>query len=348
VRKIQMNMIVFFACMIFISWSCVEGATKDIINIIAKIPIKPDMQSSVSNYLESLTPSDVPVIYDVAFDETISEEIRIKAIYAAIYLKPDQTQIDRMIQYFTTKMLSYNSRESGGEILLTIKNSIIRMYNNTDNDKLLSPFRSLYESSECNDSCKNRILQLLGSTKADKNIALYNKIMVNAESTESHKAYAAFGMAQSGSLESIKYLRKMAEYLFDKNATSMQGFYYMKAVDKLGILAKKYYEASLEVQKIITRVCEYNKDEYSKMMDIEENVYDLFDALEYNEGEGNRKYLERLLTSDCKYPNANRWIIRSLGYLGNEGTIEIIGPFAGQYPILVNNAIAEINKRIGH
>jgi hypothetical protein len=67
--------------------------------------------------------------------------------------------------------------------------------------------------------------------------------------------------------------------------------------------------------------------------------------LKANGGDGNRKFLENLLDSKCKYEYAVTEAIYNLGSLGNNETIDILSKYADLYPIPVKSAIAEIKQR---
>jgi hypothetical protein len=298
--------------------------------------------------LGEFNPEDIPIIYDIVFDRTIPYKIRQKSVWLAASLNPNQTQIDKVVKYVIDYLPSFNSERGDDAIYVDLKESIILLYRNSHNDSLLlKPIRTLYVDSACNDDCKMRILQLLSKTDSTHNIPFYNNILKHPGSDHELIALSAFGLAQSGSLESIPYLREMANYLFDTEENSKHPVtFILEANNMLRDLGSKHYDASKEIQEIITEVCNTDTDKYGISLKIPENVYDLFTALQMNGGEGNRKYLENLLDTQCKYQNAKPWAIKVLGFIGDEKTIDRLLPYANLYPVQVEIAIAEIQKRI--
>jgi hypothetical protein len=307
-----------------------------------------DKESIVGQF----SPADVPILYDILFDTdntTVKYRTRELAAHVASFLNPDQSQINRLVQYINMNLPAYNPDLGGRNIVAPIMDSIGDIYRNTNNDDVLEPLRALYEDTKCLDECTKRILQTLQYTDSVKNRSFFNKILRHNDDRDAHKALAVFGLAKTGSLEAIPYLREMAYYLFDTEEIPEHYLNYIASIRTLGELGSKHYEASKEIQQIITKVCIYDTSEYSYMMKTPDNVYDLFNGLKINGGEGNRKYFENLLDDQCKYKNAKVWAIKALGIIGNEGTISILLKYAKYYPEQVNsvnNAITAIQKRI--
>jgi hypothetical protein len=309
---------------------------------LEKMP-KKDIKSVVSKF----SPTDVPILYDIALDTdgSIAYRTRHEAIVIASYLNPEQYQIDRTINYAIKKLPIYDPASGEEDILAPIHQSIIHLYSISQKDEVIKPFRMLYDDKTCSESCKLTILQTLRETDAVGNRSLYNKILNDKDSSEMLKSEATFGLAQTGSMESIPYLSQMANYLFDTEIIKGHSFYYMVAIRKLRNLGSKHYEASEEVQKVITSACNIDPKDYSYQMKVKLNIYDLLEALKTNGGDGNRKFLENLLDSKCKYEYAVTEAIYNLGSLGNNETIDILSKYADLYAIPVKSAIAEIKQR---
>jgi hypothetical protein len=144
--------------------------------------------------------------------------------------------------------------------------------------EVIKPFRMLYDDKTCSELCKLTILQTLERTDAVENQSLYNKILNDKDSSEMLQSEAAVGLAQTGSMESIPYLRQMANYLFDTEIIPGHSLYYLVAIRNLRDLGSKHYEASEEVQKVITSACKIDPKDYSYQMKVKLNIYDLLEA----------------------------------------------------------------------
>jgi hypothetical protein len=211
----------------------------------------------------------------------------------------------------------------------------------------LQPLRRIYKESRCNDECKKQILKILGKTDSINNRDLYNRILKNPGIYIDLTNFAAIGLAKTGSMEAIPYLRDMLNYIFEPEPLPEHSVYFIIAVtDSLAAMSSKSYLASKEIQDAITKTCNMNPDKYGVSLKIPENIYDLFIALENDVSEGNRQYMERLLSNPCNYNGAKKWAIEVLGEIGNEGTIAILQKYAGTYPKTVSDAVTEIKKRI--
>jgi hypothetical protein len=321
---------------------------QDILSIINETKAMPNFGNYIDDYLVSkLSQSDIPLIYDLVCDKTISFSMREKLARVAASLKPEKKEIERVINIALQYLPEYENpkmnwkQDLAGPIMQTID----VLYNNANDDVVvLKPFRDFYFNSACRKACKDIILSKLRKTDAPQNHPLYNKILNDPNSTDSQKQLTAIGLTKLDSLKSIPYLREMSEYLFASDNNVSNAASYIAAIDLLGQLGKKHYEASKEIQEVIDKVCNYDANKYGYMLKIPENVHDLFIALQINPGEGNRKYLERLLDNECKYPDAKKYAIMSLGSIGNEETIRILEKYIGLYPNEVNKAITNIKK----
>jgi hypothetical protein len=270
--------------------------------------------------------SDLPGLFDIAFDRTNSDQLRSLAFRAADCLNPDQMQ-DRLIQYAVQNIPSFNSVEKTGDsYVVGIRYYILEHYKQTNNDALLKPFRTLYEDNACSNGCKFSIMMLLTNTDSDKNIELYNKILNHPNSSRALRANAAFGLAQSGSVASLPYLREMASHLFDSELDPAAEEYFSLAVDGLGKLSRQNYEACKAIQEIIEKVCTVDTDKHGPMlkppMKASTVIIGLFNALKKNSGGENRQYLGKIVDGQCKYPRAKEWAKRALDLLGSEQSID--------------------------
>jgi hypothetical protein len=279
----------------------------------AAYALKKDMEYFTSK----LVPADVPIIYDLVLDKTVNYEMREKLAKAAALLHPDKQQIDRVTGYLTQNLPVFGEEalkfqkipQKSENIIAPLIKSISSLYKNTQDDAVLAPLRKLYENSDCNPYCKMLVLQELSDMDFSANDSFYIKILKDPNSDIHHKQMAAYGLAQSGNPEVIPHLREIADHLFDtdeKQGKSNLGAY-MKSVQMLGKLGKKHYEASKEIQALITKVCNCDKDKYGFLMKQPRNVMDLFDNLAATGNEENRKFLENLLNKGCNYPNAEQY-----------------------------------------
>jgi hypothetical protein len=343
------KIILSFCCFMFINVALVAQDNHDrqyIIDALKRIPAL-ESPDSISGYIANFNSADVPLIYSVVYDRTFSNQLREIAAYAAVFLQPDQEQINRIIQY-TTTYLPLNNQTSRETIIGSMLTSIQMLYKNTKDDELLKPFRMLYDNSASDGDCQYSIVRFLSATESVNNRAFYNGILKHSGSSDLQRAYAAVGLGQSGSLEAIPYLRNMADYIFDIDNISNHTTNYWMAIETLDRLASKHYEASKEIQDIITNICVVDPANYGYMLKSSRDVYDLFGVMQRHAQEGNRKYFENLLSAECRHPNVKKWAIITLGSIGDENTIEVIKSYAVLYPVSVANAIADIQKRINN
>jgi hypothetical protein len=295
-------------------------------------------------YADKLKPSDVPPIYDCLFDKTIPFDIRRKLAITSAYLDPDRNQIDRIFKYIIDNLPQ--SKVEQGDILGPLLQGIKMLYYNTKNDGLLQPFRTLYEDSNCMYLCKASIFSVLNEAGSPLNIPLYDKILAKPDSAEWERHEAILGIGESGGMKSLPYLRDMANYLFDPDEKRGPGHTsaYKSAVSLLGKMSAEHYEASAEIQDIITKVC--NTNEYGYLMKASSgSVEDLFYNLKKRSDERNRKYLEDLLRKGCNYQYAKQLAINTLGYIGNNESIDVLSAYKGIYPEDANKAIGAIKAR---
>jgi hypothetical protein len=296
---------------------------QDILNIINNAPRKimvddPKLVGSVFNkdmqyFTSMLSSSDVPVIYDLVLDKTINYDMRERLANTAALLNPDKEQIDRVIDYLIKTLPGFEVPERKENILAPLIQSIPLLYKKAQDDKVLAPFRKLYEDSSCKRTCKSIIISTLRETKAEQNFAFYLKIIHDPNGTDSHRDMAGLGVAGMGSLESIPYLGEMvADYLFATDKPAGISPYNDSAMAALRDLGKKHYEANEAIQEIITKACTLDTDKYGPRMKNPTIVARLFSILQQNGGEGNRKYLENLLDKGCKYPNAKQYATQAL------------------------------------
>jgi hypothetical protein len=237
-----------------------------------------DYQRLPQKITEQFDTKDVPILYDIAFDFEVPYAIRRQAVWLAANLNPGQQEIDRIVKYITTHLPSYDSNRGDDKIYIDLKNSILLLYQITANDKyLLEPFRTLYEDNACDNRCKMTIIRLLRETDSIHNISLYKNILNDRGIDFSIKAFAVFGMAQSDSLESLPYLREMVNYLFDKELKrGRPPVFIWEAQNMLRMLGAKHYEASKEIQKVISNLCTLDVKNYGPALTIYANVHDLF------------------------------------------------------------------------
>jgi hypothetical protein len=336
-----------FCCFLFFNVALLAQDSHDRQYIIDALKRVPALESpeSIKGYIANLNSADVPLIYSIVYDRTFSNQLREIAVFAAVFLQPAQEQIDGIIQY-TTTYLPLNNQAGRETIIGSMLTSIRMLYANAKDDGLLKPFRKLYDDSACDDSCQYSIVRFLSATESVNNRSFYNGILKHPGGADQQRAYAVVGLGQSDSLESIPYLRDMSNYIFDTENISNHATNYWMAVEILDKLASKHYEASKEIQDIITNICAVDPADYGYMLKSSRDVYDLFGVMQRHEQEGNRKYFENLLAAECKHPNVKKWAIITLGAIGDEKTIEIITPYAVLYPVSVANAIADIQKKI--
>jgi hypothetical protein len=292
--------------------------------------------------------TDVPVLYDIALDidNTIEYRTREMAIDVALFLNPSQFQLDRIIHHMFERLPSYKRGIDEDNIVHPIRNSIVRNYLRHKNDDILIDLRTFYDDSRCiTEECKVFILTILSETDSVKNISLYNKILHDKMSSESLQSLAVYGLAKTGSLEAIPYLQTMANYLFDTERIPSHGTQHVMAIMLLRELGLKHYRASEVLQEIITKLCDYDPDVYKAVYNVPAYVEDIFNALQHHSGEGNRKYLENILFNKCKYEKVLTQSIKTLGYLGDMGTIDILNQYIDIYPKQVNAAIKQIQNR---
>jgi hypothetical protein len=286
---------------------------QEILDIINNAPPqRPNSNNVVDYYIRKLAPSDVPIVYDFVFDSTISFDTRKKLSFAASSLNPDKQQIDRAVNYAIHYVPEYDNPQRGIDMAGPFVQSIPALYENTKDDRILESLRELYESRSCRFLCRGVIIETLGKTKAPSNLAFFNAIAHDPAGNVELRNSAALELARSADIGSLPYLREMANYLFAANDPMGKYVDYMAAVSLLGKLGQTHQEASEAIQEIITKVCNYDADNYSWMMRNPGNVEDLFVALKQNGGEGNRKYLENLLDKGCKYRAAKEYAAKAL------------------------------------
>jgi hypothetical protein len=312
----------------------------EILNIVKRTP-SPGSRD-VTPYVKQLSQSDVPLIYDLVLDKTVEFEFRRVLSLSAAKLNPDKTQINRITQNAIKLLPESKLGNSAGSMVGPLLQGIEALYKTTKDDGIIVPFRKLYEDSICTEYCKRFLIELLNDTGSPQNISLYNKILNRPGSAAWEKEMATYGLAKSGSVESIPLLREMANTILDPKDDPGKYGAYLTAVRVLGTLCEKHYEACKEIQEVITNVCGAN--EYGYLMKNSANVQDLFSGLKNNEG--NRKYLENLLGNECKYKDGKQHAIKMLGTIGNRETIDSLMLYEGLYPDTVKNAIKGIQKRI--
>jgi hypothetical protein len=297
--------------------------------------------------LRTFNRDDIPVIYDIAFDKKISFETREKAVWLAANLNPDQTQIDRIVNYISLYLPIYYNHHVTDDISPKLADTLVFIYKNTHDDNLLKPLRTTYENGTCDDECKMYVLQRISNSDSVKNRPFYNTILHNPGSNNAIRNYAAIGLAKTDSIDAIPYLHNILEYIYEPEPLPEHSVMFIAmATDALGKMSSKHYQASKEIQDRITKACNTDTDKYGVSLKIPENINDLFIALENDSSEGNRKYFENLLDASCKYKGAKRWAIEALGTIGNEGTIPLLDKHASVAPEIVKKAIVEIQTRI--
>jgi hypothetical protein len=284
-------------------------------------------------------------------DSGQDKKLRMPATYVFAYLNPDQTQIDRINKYGIANITLYNFTEKTGDgIAVDIRKSMGMLYDKTKNDLVLKPYRDLYFNESCSDGCKASVMSLLSDTDSKQNISLYNKILEHPGSTKGNKEEAALGLAQSGSLHSLPYLKDMVKALYETDDTFMLQFI-SPALERLSNLSSKHYEAAKVLQENITDICSFNSNNSDNIL-MKPNekspsrmVGDVFRAAQGNDREGNRRYFENLLSYQCAYPFIPQLTIRTLGVIGNEETIPLLRRYEDIYPKFVQDAINKIEAR---
>jgi hypothetical protein len=113
----------------------------------------------------------------------------------------------------------------------------------------------------------------------------------------------------------------MANHLFDTQFDVEAFFHYGEAVNRLGILSSKNYDASRALQGIIEKACGVDNDKYGYMLKTSENVIALFDALKRNSSKENRQYFNKFIHGPCRYPRSREYAERALDLLGSEESI---------------------------
>jgi hypothetical protein len=191
--------LLFFSASLFAQESKSRQEILDIINSTNNMP-------HFGGYIErnlkpKLSASDVPIIYDFVCDKTMPFDMREILARIAASLKPDKQQIDRIINYAIQHMPEYSipQQERGQDMAGPIVQTISILYKDTKDDKVIEPFRKLYDDSSCKSSCKVIIISKLGETRAPQNIPLFNKILHDPDSTASERQLATIALSQANS-----------------------------------------------------------------------------------------------------------------------------------------------------
>jgi hypothetical protein len=178
---------------------------QDILDLISNANNQPHYGGFIESYLQArLGPSDVPLIYNFVFDKTIDYDMRISLARVAAALKPDKQQIDRVINFAIQHLPEWDTllpRSPGQVMAGPIMPTIDIFYKNTQDDKILAPFREFYDDKSCGAMCKEVIIEMLSDTKASQNIELYKKILQDPQSAVSLKQSAALALARINSRE---------------------------------------------------------------------------------------------------------------------------------------------------
>jgi hypothetical protein len=274
-----------------------------------------------SEIVQNLKSSDVSILMDIFEDRKIASKLRSSAFEAAICINPDRAY-DRIVQFAVRNIPTYNYAEkTGDDRVVGLRNYIINYYKQTNNDELLKPFRTLYLDKTCSDGCKFSILMLLTNTDSKGNIEFYKNIIDNP-STPAHRAHAVFGLAHSGSMDSLPYLKEMASFLFKAEIDYAGDEYYPRAINALGELSSKNYVASMAIQEVIGKTCAVDPDQYGRRLKNSDYVLILFDELKRNSEKENRQYLENFIVAPCKYPHVTEWAQKALDLLGSKESID--------------------------